>query len=178
MIAYAPSGASEWFAERFPGVGRIPQHGANLGDRLAAVFAEAWKLRYQPCVVIGSDMPHISPAFLQQAFEALKPGPFAADVVLGPASDGGYYLIGMNWPQAAMFQEIAWSTDQTLRQTLERALQLNLRVRLLPIAFDVDEPADLDRLSAALPALDKTSCKATRGIIAFWRETRQWPLSN
>lgn len=149
LIACSPATEQAWFADRFPGVGLIPQIGDDLGARLAAVFAAAWKLRFRPCVVIGTDCPYLTPEILNAAFEALKPGQSGAEVALGPAQDGGYYLIGSNWPQPALFQDVDWSSDRVLAQTLAHAHRLRLPVRLLPRLSDIDLPTDLVRLRGA-----------------------------
>jgi rSAM/selenodomain-associated transferase 2 len=91
-------------------------------------------------VVIGCDCPAIDTPLLQQAFDNLR----THDVVFGPASDGGYYLIGLKKPLSRLFKDIAWGTDCVLRQTQERAAGLGLAVACLPPKSDVDEPADLE----------------------------------
>ena len=150
VLAYSPATARDWFAERFPGIALIPQQGNDLGERLKNVLDAAWKLRYQPCVVIGTDSPDLPNTYLQEAFEALRPGSESHDLVLGPSEDGGYYLIGLKWRHPELFTEITWSTNQVLEQTLQRANSLHLRVHLLPTWQDVDTFADLQALQARL----------------------------
>lgn len=107
-------------------------------------MAHAFAVQEQtPCkaLIIGTDCPTMDAAVLQQALEALD----EVDVVLQPAEDGGYTLIGMRdyWPQ--LFKDIAWGSSQVLTQSLERAESLGLKVRLLPLAWDLDRPEDYQR---------------------------------
>jgi len=137
--AYWPAAAP--FPTLLPGARCRPQRGADLGDRMANAVAECGG----PAVVIGADAPHVPAARLAEAMEALAG---AADLVLGPAEDGGYYLIGLREPTPAVFTGIAWGTSRVLAETLARAG--GLRTRLLEASFDVDTPADLARLSDVL----------------------------
>jgi uncharacterized protein len=115
-------------------------------------------------VLIGSDLPQLSPLTLEAAFEALRGG---APLVLGPSTDGGYYLVGLTQPQPQLF-DIRMSTPHVLAQTLERADQLGLEYSLLPEDFDIDTGADLERLeglyrtSLALPGA------STRAWLERW----------
>ncbi len=165
-IAYAPADAGAWFAGEFPGLPLLAQSGADLGARLTDVFAQAWQRRFQPCVVIGTDCPFLPPARLRAAFAALQPGADGQDVALGPADDGGYYLIGLKWRAPGLFRNIAWSSDQVLAQTLDRARALNLRTRLLESDFDVDTGADLERLQMALALAPPETAPATRACLS------------
>jgi rSAM/selenodomain-associated transferase 1 len=162
VLAIAPDTADAWFAQRFPGLARIVQLGADLGERLSGVFEAAWSRRYCPCVVIGADSPDLPPERLRAAFTALRSGPEGADLVLGPAEDGGYYLIGLKGKPPDLFREIAWSSEQVLAQTLARAEALDLRVHLLPNWYDIDTVADLERLRAGLATTRPDQCPATR----------------
>ena len=137
--AYWPAAAP--FATLLPRARCRPQRGADLGDRMANAVAECGG----PAVVIGADAPHVPAARLEEAVEALAG---AADVVLGPADDGGYYLIGLRAPTPAVFAGVAWGTSRVLTETLARAG--GLRTLLLEPCFDVDTPADLVRLSDVL----------------------------
>ena len=89
-------------------------------------------------------------AWVAEAARTLAGG--AADLALGPAEDGGYYLIGLRAPCRALFRDVPWSTDDVTRVTLERAREAGLRVRVLPRWFDVDSEPDLRRLQADLRA--------------------------
>src|SRR5262249_11218336 len=100
-----------------------------------------------PVLVIGADAPHVGVTSLREAAQALGGG---ADVVLGPATDGGYYLIGLGAPSAELFREVPWGSSTVLGVTLERARAGALRVPLLPTTFDVDDEGGLDALRRLL----------------------------
>lgn len=110
----------------------------DLGQRMAHAFDAAFAVGARRVVIIGTDCPGLSTALLQAAFRALH----TADVVLGPATDGGYYLLGLRRPQPALFQGIPWSTDTVRRDTLAAARQQGLRVHELPPLRDVDTEDD------------------------------------
>lgn len=131
----------------------VPQGEGNLGERMARVPA--------PCVIVGTDSPHLPVTILQQAVEELT----THDVVFGPAEDGGYYLIGLRQPLPTLFYGIAWSTDGVLAQTLARVEALDLTAARLPVWYDIDTSADLDRLRtdlAAVPPGSTDDCPNTR----------------
>ena len=94
-----------------------------------------------PTVVVGTDCPDLGPDEVLQAFEALQ----STDLVLGPASDGGYYLIGMNQSTSELFIGIPWGTDRVCRLTQEIAMECGLSVELLDVLDDLDRPDDLER---------------------------------
>jgi hypothetical protein len=99
-------------------------------------------------VVLNSDSPTLPTGFLVETAAALaRPGDRA---VLGPSSDGGYYLLGLKAAHRHMFENIAWSTDQVAKQTLERAREIGLDVHRLPVWYDVDDVDGLRRLRAEL----------------------------
>jgi rSAM/selenodomain-associated transferase 1 len=143
--AYWPPAAP--FAALLPGARCVTQQGRDLGERMAAVVAAEAAAGAPALIVIGADVPHVPLRILAEARDALMAG---MDVVLGPALDGGYYLIGLRAPVPALFARIDWGTSVVLAQTRERARSMGLRSHLLPSNFDVDEPADLDRLRALL----------------------------
>ena len=122
-----------------------PQTDDDLGRRLTAATAEAFAEGCERVAVIGTDCPGLTAEILALAFDALA----AADVVLGPATDGGYYLIGLRRMIPKLFQDIPWSTDRTLAATLEAARRVGARVRLLVPLDDVDRPEDLRREDGA-----------------------------
>ena len=120
----------------------MPQSGATLGERLGDTLARLLS-RFSPVVMIGSDGPDLPAAFLTRAFDLLRD---RIDVVLGPANDGGYYLIGMRSMQPALFERIDWSTDAVAQQTRERAGEAALNLAELPQWHDLDTVADLRAL--------------------------------
>ena len=115
-----------------------PQGTGDLGARLPAAFAENFASGASRVVIIGSDYAAVTPADVQEAWGALE----LHDVVLGPARDGGYWLIGLRSPQPALFHDIAWSTSSVLAQTLARAQAAGLRVQRLRELTDVDTAED------------------------------------
>lgn len=135
------------FADLVPDFRCYPQRGGDLGERMAAAVAAEAERAAGPIMVIGADAPHLPAAALHEAATALAGG---AGVVLGPAADGGYYLIGMREPVPVLFGGMAWGTSTVLAETRARADRLGLPTHLLPLGFDVDEVADLDRLRALL----------------------------
>lgn len=115
------------------------QAAADLGGRMKAAFADVFSEGYQQAVIIGSDCPQLSVEHVQAAFGALQ----NLDVVIGPASDGGYYLLGMKRLHSALFEEITWSTETVYRRTLDIISKSKLSFALLPVLTDVDEEKDL-----------------------------------
>jgi rSAM/selenodomain-associated transferase 2/rSAM/selenodomain-associated transferase 1 len=131
----------EWLGSQFS---YRPQGPGDLGRRMARAFEEAFRDSKKAAVIVGSDIPGISTDIIQQAFEGLQKN----DLVLGPARDGGYYLIGMKntIPTATytrLFEGINWGTGEVLLQTSQTARELGLRFILLESLGDVDRPADL-----------------------------------
>ena len=137
-----------WFRERYPRVASVePQRGEDLGARLAAHFEDvAREARFRTVVVVGSDAPEVPASRIAHAHEALAQG---ADLVLGPDQGGGYYLVGLVRPAPQLFERIPMSTRDMCARTVELARSIGLRVALLDPGFDVDEPADLERLARA-----------------------------
>lgn len=119
----------------------------DLGDRLQAALQHQFQVQpSRPIVVVGTDCPGISADLLQRSFQHLQ----AADLVIGPALDGGYYLIGLNQYHPELFEGITWSSDRVLRQTLAIAQRLKLSwVELEPLP-DIDRPEDLQFLPPEL----------------------------
>ena len=121
-----------------------PQASGDLGQRMLATING-------PTLIIGTDCPALTPAHLQQAAAALN----EHDVVLIPAEDGGYVLIGLRQPEPAVFANINWGTAQVLASTRQRLRDLGYSWRELPGLWDVDEPADLARLAITHPEMLK-----------------------
>ena len=114
------------------------QEGSDLGERMSRTFRDAFEGNYKKAVLIGSDCAELSTDILEEAYHKLE----EHDLVIGPARDGGYYLIGMKQYYPAIFENISWSTDKVLDQTLFAADKLNLNTALLPELNDVDYEAD------------------------------------
>ncbi|MFQ4138079.1 TIGR04282 family arsenosugar biosynthesis glycosyltransferase [Nodosilinea sp. PGN35] len=115
------------------------QSSGDLGDRLVAAFRQSFELGRPGAIAVGSDCPALGAHHLEAALQALERGA----VALGPATDGGYYLIGLRQLEPALFETIAWGTERVLEQTLAAATARGLAVELLPPLTDIDTPADL-----------------------------------
>ena len=141
----------------------VRQQGSDLGERLYRALSEAASSGDAVVAAVGSDHPTIPLEVVHRAFTAVERG---ADVVLGPAEDGGYYLIALRAGAVSrrLFADIAWSTEQVMPATLERCRELGLKVELLPTASDVDTPDDLRRLAACM-AVSDLGCPRTRDLL-------------
>jgi rSAM/selenodomain-associated transferase 1 len=120
---------------------KLVQVGQDLGERMKNAFAENFESGMEKVVLIGTDCPSLEGIHLAQAFEALD----QSDLVIGPAQDGGYYLIGMKRRADFLFEGITWSTELVLSQTLALAAEQGLQTSLLPVLEDIDTLEDWDR---------------------------------
>lgn len=125
------------------------QSRGDLGQRMKSAFEIAFARGKSKAIVIGTDCPSLTPALIFAAFDALDRG---SDLVLGPALDGGYYLIGLCGSFPELFTGIEWGSSRVFEQTRAIARQLNLRVCELAALRDIDRPEDL----IAVPWLDRT----------------------
>jgi rSAM/selenodomain-associated transferase 1 len=151
VIAFTPpEGGPLLQALAPPGFSLIAQRGDDLGARLGNLLGDLLGQGYQGAIAIDSDSPTLPMGYVLDAAKQLETQ--TADVVLGPCEDGGYYLIGLSRPCAAVFDDIPWSTDRVLSLTLDKARQQGLRTHLLPAWFDVDTEPDLHRLRAEMLA--------------------------
>ncbi len=146
-LALCYSGDEDWFAHNFPGVMLVPQCGEELGERMAQCLSHWLATGYEAALLIGSDTPDLPLERIEQAFSALV----NADLVHGPAVDGGYYLVGESIHHPQLYQGIAWSTGKVLEQTLAKAARLDLRSVLLEPWDDLDDLSALRRLMARTP---------------------------
>jgi rSAM/selenodomain-associated transferase 1 len=139
LLCISPADANTRIQGWFPGEAVWPQPEGDLGHRMAAAFAEGFERGAERVAIIGTDVPAVGRATVQGAFRALD----SADVVLGPAYDGGYYLLALARPRPELFEGIAWSTPEVLSATRARADALGLRTRLLGAMNDVDTIDDV-----------------------------------
>ncbi len=148
-MAFSPAGSEAFFEQVLPpGIGLIETVRPNLGDCLFFALQGLLARGYGSVCLLNSDSPTLPPAYLIAAATAL-----AADgdrVVLGPAIDGGYYLIGLKQAHRRLFDDIDWSTEQVFDQTVERAAELKLPVVQLPSWYDIDELPMLQLLAREL----------------------------
>lgn len=149
VVWFAPAGARQVVRRWLDGLGvagcRAQVSGA-LGLRLAAAFRRHFQEGASRVIAIGSDCPGVGTGIVSQALAALD----GHDLVVGPAHDGGYYLIGLRAPVPQLFHDIAWSTRVVLDQTEARARQLGLRAAHLPTLRDVDTASDARALGIPL----------------------------
>lgn len=156
-------GESRPLAEACAGIDLAPQRGGDLGERLARTFAD---MRGQGCrgaAVIGSDSPTLPPERIAEAFARLEGG---AEVVLGPAEDGGYYLVAAAREMPQMFAALPWGTAEVLAATLDRLARAGVRPFLLPPWYDLDTPADLARARSDLAARTDGAAPRTAAFLA------------
>ena len=121
-----------------PGWRASAQGSGDLGERLQRAFSEAFNQGAERVVIIGSDCPTIAASDIEMAWAALAEN----EVVIGPATDGGYWLIGLRGPQPALFKDIVWSSSAVFRGTIERCNTAGLSVKLLRELADVDTETD------------------------------------
>jgi uncharacterized protein len=160
--AYGPPGSEDFFRRHFSAsLGLIPAWLPNFGDCLYHTIGEIFARGHAAAVVLNADSPTLPTALLNETAEMLaQPGDRA---VLGPSSDGGYYLLGLKAPHRHMFDDIAWSTERVSRQTQERAREIKLDVHLLPEWYDVDDIDCLRRLHAELRRSEPASRRPDAG---------------
>ena len=127
----------QWLNPHRPGMNSVAQCAGDLGARLAAAFAEEFARGAAGVIAVGGDCPGLDEGVLCAAHRALT----TVDVVLGPATDGGYYLIGLKQPRADLFTGIAWGTPEVLAQTRARIAASALTSAELPPLDDVDDEA-------------------------------------
>jgi rSAM/selenodomain-associated transferase 1 len=151
IVAFTPAHAAAAMAALAPaGFRLVAQHEGGLGERLGALLDGLLAAGHPGAIAMDSDSPTLPMDYVAKAAAMLADD--AADVVLGPCDDGGYYLVGVRAPRPELFEDIPWSTGGVLAATLERAERLRLRVSILPAWFDVDTEGDLRRLHAEMRA--------------------------
>lgn len=145
------------------GVPAVRQRGADLGERLYNGLIEVAQ-HADAVAAVGSDHPDLELSLIDAAFAALEG---KADVVFGPATDGGYYLVALRTErlERRLFEGIRWSTDEVLTASRERCRELGLTVELLPPASDVDTPEDLAELERRLRGRE-ADCPRTAAVLA------------
>ncbi|MDZ7658770.1 TIGR04282 family arsenosugar biosynthesis glycosyltransferase [Fodinibius sp.] len=115
------------------------QKGDNLGLRMRYAFKKAFADGYQKVVIIGSDCSALNPEFIEESFKALENN----QAVIGPANDGGYYLLGMLAFYPSLFENKAWSTSSVFEETIRQFKEMNISYKQLPMLNDIDTEEDL-----------------------------------
>ena len=147
--AYSPPGSEALFREFLPPqVHMLPPRSVGLAESLPDAIEDLIGAGYEGACLVNADSPTLPTSLLVEAITSLRaPGD---RVVLGPATDGGYYLIGLKHPHRQLFQDIDWSTERVFRQTAERAAGMGLESVTLPAWYDVDDAASLNWLCREL----------------------------
>ena len=146
-LALCYAGDPDWFAAVFPDLPLLPQRGEDLGARMRDSFECLFRLGYRQVVLVGSDTPDLPLALVEEAFACLQ----QAEVVLAPARDGGYVLIGKTESRPELFEAMRWSSPEVLPETLRRLELLGCRAALLPDWEDLDDLPALERLLRRSP---------------------------
>jgi rSAM/selenodomain-associated transferase 1 len=165
-IAYAPSTAGTAFTVHTRRRFRLfPQQSGDLGARMQAIFTEQITAGYHHVCIIGTDSPDLPRSFVLEGFRLLAAT--VTDVVLGPAIDGGYYLIGMRRLHPLLFTDIPWSTADVLHMTLARAQDAGLRTATLPGWHDLDTIEDLHAFYTRYGTSSATNSRAGAKTFAY-----------
>ncbi len=176
-VCFTGGSLAEAQTEFGPGLHHAPQIEAGLGEKLQFATCSAFAAGAKRVVVIGTDCPALTATDLQLAFQQLE----HHDVVLGPALDGGYYLIGLRAVQPTLFDGIDWSTAVVFAQTLQKAQAMNLRVHVLRQLADIDHPEDLlplrnQAMEGVVPPLAMQPGRLSV-IIPTWNEAANLPTT-
>lgn len=151
LFFFDPPASRPRIEEWLPGQVLLAQGEGDLGERMARAFAEAFRRGACRAAVIGTDVPRLAREDVLEAFASLD----EHEVAIGPATDGGYYLLALKRPDPDLFRGIPWSTPQVLTATLDRAGRAGRSVRVLRTLGDVDTAEDLaadwDRIAPILP---------------------------
>jgi hypothetical protein len=148
IIAYSPADRRAQF-ERFAGENIIltAQAEGDLGARMLAAFEFAFRQGAEAVVMTGTDSPTFPADYIEQAFEHLE---LETDAVLGKTADGGFFLIGLRKFDARIFAGVRWSSHETFEQVFRNLHQFDWHLREVPSWYDVDTPADLEKLVTEL----------------------------
>ena len=169
-VYFAPPDARTRMARLAPGCRLLAQVEGDLGDRLAGCFAALLAGGAERVVIVGADTPQVPRATYQAAFALLE----QVDVVLGPAVDGGYYLVGAKAAHPELFVGVPMGTDTVLQVTLQRVIQQRLRVGTVPMLRDLDR---LEDLRAALASGELDGSPRTRLLAAGLPAARDAPTA-
>ncbi len=145
-VFFTPSGRKDDFARFYPGPWDfVPQEGGHLGERMERAFLRAWERGLGHAVMVGADIADLAAADIEEAFEALE----SQGAALGPASDGGFYLIGLKRPCGSIFGYERWGEGDVFRRTRDGLLRSGLSLHVVRERSDIDRPEDVLRLGGA-----------------------------
>jgi rSAM/selenodomain-associated transferase 1 len=167
VLCFAP--ATDNARDYFASIGGMdyelwPQPEVDLGARMARFFAEHLVEPHDRVLLIGSDSPTLPREHVERAFALLQD----VDCVVGPAMDGGYYLIGQSGACRPIFDGVAWSTSRVLEQTVARVTECGARLAVLPPWYDVDTPQDWQFLVGHLQALERANSPSVESALSRW----------
>ncbi len=140
-VAIYYTGSSQQLMQDWFGTDMVyhQQSDGDLGIRMTVAFEQSFSLGIEQVAIIGTDCPKLKAEIIAKTFDELRD----KDLVIGPAKDGGYYLIGLRRSIPELFHEIQWGTNQVFAETMAIAQKLNLSIAVLPILADIDRPEDL-----------------------------------
>ncbi len=169
IVAFTPASEKDYFA-RFDAenITLIEQTGASLGDKMSNAFEFAFQSNSDASVVmIGTDSPTFPAEFIRDAFDALET---EAEMILGKAADGGFYLIGLRKNFENLFENIEWSSPRVYEQITRNIEDLKINLQTISAWYDIDEPADLLKLKAEMSGEEQVQLTVPH--------TFQWLLTN
>ena len=167
VVAFAPADAEEALRTLLAPIGTfeyVPQPEGDLGQRMEGLMQWAFAQKAERVVLVGSDSPSLPVEYIDEGLALLR----EKEVVLGPSTDGGYYLVGRRKGESRIFQDVAWSTGMVLEQTLARLGTQKLG--LLPPWYDVDTPAEAGFLKVHLEALARAGSPLGQHSLAVLRD--------
>lgn len=149
FMAFAPAGTEQFFRDNLPpGIGLVETVASNFGDCLLHAITALLAAGHGAACLLNSDSPTLPRSYLIAAATVL--GAEGDRIVIGPSTDGGYYLIGMKHPHRSLFEGIEWSTERVFEQTVDRARELGVPVVTLPTWYDIDDAETLRLLADEL----------------------------
>ena len=146
IIFYMPETMRQQFSDWMPGEVLRAQTGGDVGERMDNALKELFDMGAEKAIVIGSDIPGLHTGIIVQAFHKLD----SSDVVIGPARDGGYYLIGMKSPHPEIFRNMMWGTEKVFKETVTIIEKMGLSYGVVATLFDVDDLDDFVRAEELL----------------------------
>jgi len=155
ILFYSPSAMKGRFEEWLPGERLLPQRGRDIGEKMKNALMDLLTRGAEKAAVVGVDLPDLDRDIIKQSFLELD----SADIVIGPALDGGYYLIGMKMLFPELFRGIPWSSDKVFEETIETIHKLKLNCSILGPLSDVDTVEDLRKFHFLESCLDLSIAK-------------------